>query len=163
MDGWFIRLTVHLKFPSIFWVHYRIKRIKFLRYYTADTFDQKITHVRTLNIILYSCFGPFWHSLCLQQTGRRGRKAHTDRAKGGGAGRVPGHGRVNGHHQENGMEIMSLFEVVKLGKSATQVGKHSVDGLYPGSLFLMIITIKMVKIFLSFSFSVCCWWLDWSI
>ncbi|CAG02933.1 unnamed protein product, partial [Tetraodon nigroviridis] len=52
------------------------------------------------------------------QTGRRGRKAHADRAKGGGAARVPG--RVNGHHQENGMEIMSLFEVVKLGKSATQ-------------------------------------------
>uniref|UniRef100_H3BW53 Cohesin subunit SA n=1 Tax=Tetraodon nigroviridis TaxID=99883 RepID=H3BW53_TETNG len=54
----------------------------------------------------------------IQQTGRRGRKAHADRAKGGGAARVPG--RVNGHHQENGMEIMSLFEVVKLGKSATQ-------------------------------------------
>uniref|UniRef100_A0A7N8YHQ6 Cohesin subunit SA n=1 Tax=Mastacembelus armatus TaxID=205130 RepID=A0A7N8YHQ6_9TELE len=27
---------------------------------------------------------------------------------------------VNGHHQENGMENMTLFEVVKMGKSATQ-------------------------------------------
>uniref|UniRef100_A0A674MTY4 Cohesin subunit SA n=1 Tax=Takifugu rubripes TaxID=31033 RepID=A0A674MTY4_TAKRU len=54
------------------------------------------------------------------ESSRKGRKAPGDRAKGGGAGRTPGHGRVNGHHQENGMEIMSLFEVVKLGKSATQ-------------------------------------------
>jgi len=30
-------------------------------------------------------------------------------------------GRVNGHHQENDMENLSLFEIVKLGKSATQV------------------------------------------
>uniref|UniRef100_A0A671MN32 Cohesin subunit SA n=1 Tax=Sinocyclocheilus anshuiensis TaxID=1608454 RepID=A0A671MN32_9TELE len=29
-------------------------------------------------------------------------------------------GRVNGHHQENDMENLSLFEIVKLGKSATQ-------------------------------------------
>uniref|UniRef100_A0A671K9W5 Cohesin subunit SA n=1 Tax=Sinocyclocheilus anshuiensis TaxID=1608454 RepID=A0A671K9W5_9TELE len=29
-------------------------------------------------------------------------------------------GRVNGHHQENNMENLSLFEIVKLGKSATQ-------------------------------------------
>uniref|UniRef100_A0A673LK03 Cohesin subunit SA n=1 Tax=Sinocyclocheilus rhinocerous TaxID=307959 RepID=A0A673LK03_9TELE len=28
--------------------------------------------------------------------------------------------RVNGHHQENDMENLSLFEIVKLGKSATQ-------------------------------------------
>lgn len=69
-------------------------------------------------------FGSLWPSFCLQQTGRRGRKAQADRAKGGATARVPAHGRVNGHHQENGMEIMSLFEVVKLGKSATQVGKH---------------------------------------
>uniref|UniRef100_A0A7N8X6F3 Cohesin subunit SA n=1 Tax=Mastacembelus armatus TaxID=205130 RepID=A0A7N8X6F3_9TELE len=41
-------------------------------------------------------------------------------AKSGGAGRVPGVGWVNGHHQENGMENMTLFEVVKMGKSATQ-------------------------------------------
>ncbi|TKS83482.1 THO complex subunit 2 [Collichthys lucidus] len=51
---------------------------------------------------------------------RRGKKAHGDKAKAGGAGRVPGLGRVNGHHQENGMENMTLFEVVKVGKSATQ-------------------------------------------
>lgn len=31
------------------------------------------------------------------------------------------------------MEIMSLFEVVKLGKSATQVGKQPKGGLYPVS------------------------------
>uniref|UniRef100_A0A669BXC8 Cohesin subunit SA n=1 Tax=Oreochromis niloticus TaxID=8128 RepID=A0A669BXC8_ORENI len=36
------------------------------------------------------------------------------------AGRVTGPGWVNGHHQENGMENMTLFEVVKMGKSATQ-------------------------------------------
>uniref|UniRef100_A0A3Q3AZ93 Cohesin subunit SA n=1 Tax=Kryptolebias marmoratus TaxID=37003 RepID=A0A3Q3AZ93_KRYMA len=34
--------------------------------------------------------------------------------------RVPGAGWVNGHHQENGMENMTLFEVVKIGRSATQ-------------------------------------------
>uniref|UniRef100_A0A8C4IQM1 Cohesin subunit SA n=1 Tax=Dicentrarchus labrax TaxID=13489 RepID=A0A8C4IQM1_DICLA len=51
---------------------------------------------------------------------RKGKKALGDKAKGGGAGRLPGLGRVNGHHQENGMENMTLFEVVKMGKSATQ-------------------------------------------
>uniref|UniRef100_A0A3Q3X0P1 Cohesin subunit SA n=1 Tax=Mola mola TaxID=94237 RepID=A0A3Q3X0P1_MOLML len=51
---------------------------------------------------------------------RKGKKALGDKARGGAAGRVPGFGRVNGHHQENGMENMTLFEVVKLGKSATQ-------------------------------------------
>lgn len=137
MDGWFIRLTVHLKFDNVFWVHYRIK---LLCWSTADTVDQKITCSNS------SCFGPFWHTLCLQQTGRRGRKAQADRAKGGGAGRAPRHGRINGHHQENGMETMSLFEVVKLGKSATQVGEHSVGGLYPRSLFLVIRTVEMISI-----------------
>lgn len=56
-----------------------------------------------------------------QQTAKKRRKALGDKAKGGGAGRVPGLGWVNGHHQENGMENMTLFEVVKMGKSATQV------------------------------------------
>ena len=28
---------------------------------------------------------------------------------------------MNGHHQHNGVENMTLFEVVKAGKSATQV------------------------------------------
>uniref|UniRef100_A0A671YPY1 Cohesin subunit SA n=1 Tax=Sparus aurata TaxID=8175 RepID=A0A671YPY1_SPAAU len=51
---------------------------------------------------------------------RKGKKALGDKAKGVGAGRGPGVGRVNGHHQENGMENMTLFEVVKAGKSATQ-------------------------------------------
>uniref|UniRef100_A0A8C2ZFB1 Cohesin subunit SA n=1 Tax=Cyclopterus lumpus TaxID=8103 RepID=A0A8C2ZFB1_CYCLU len=49
---------------------------------------------------------------------KKGKKAPGDKAKGGGAGRAPGLGRVNGHYQENGME--TLFEVVKMGKSATQ-------------------------------------------
>uniref|UniRef100_A0A8C7YJ15 Cohesin subunit SA n=1 Tax=Oryzias sinensis TaxID=183150 RepID=A0A8C7YJ15_9TELE len=43
-----------------------------------------------------------------------------DKSKGGGAGRVPGVGWVNGHHKENGTETMTLFEMVKMGKSATQ-------------------------------------------
>lgn len=56
------------------------------------------------------------------QAAKKGKKALGDKAKGGGAGRVTGPGWVNGHHQENGMENMTLFEVVKMGKSATQVG-----------------------------------------
>ncbi|XP_058482762.1 cohesin subunit SA-2a isoform X1 [Solea solea] len=52
--------------------------------------------------------------------GKKGRKALGDKAKGGGAGRGLGLGWMNGHHQENGMEKMTLFEVVKTGKSATQ-------------------------------------------
>uniref|UniRef100_A0A673B8B9 Cohesin subunit SA n=1 Tax=Sphaeramia orbicularis TaxID=375764 RepID=A0A673B8B9_9TELE len=51
---------------------------------------------------------------------RKGKKVLGDKAKGGGAGWGPGVGWVNGHHQENGMENMTLFEVVKMGKSATQ-------------------------------------------
>uniref|UniRef100_A0A665X0R5 Cohesin subunit SA n=1 Tax=Echeneis naucrates TaxID=173247 RepID=A0A665X0R5_ECHNA len=51
---------------------------------------------------------------------KKGRKALGDKAKGGGAGRGPGAGWMNGHHRENGMETMTLFEVVKMGKSATQ-------------------------------------------
>uniref|UniRef100_A0AAQ5XAR7 Cohesin subunit SA n=1 Tax=Amphiprion ocellaris TaxID=80972 RepID=A0AAQ5XAR7_AMPOC len=51
---------------------------------------------------------------------KKGKKALGERTKGGGAGRVAGAGWVNGHHQENGMENMTLFEVVKMGKSATQ-------------------------------------------
>lgn len=60
-----------------------------------------------------------------QLAARKGKKALGDKAKGVGAGRGPGVGRVNGHHQENGMENMTLFEVVKAGKSATQVGTHN--------------------------------------
>lgn len=44
------------------------------------------------------------------------------------------------------MEIISLFEVVKLGKSATQVGKQPKGGLYPVSLFLPIVPLQMIKI-----------------
>lgn len=64
------------------------------------------------------------YNLSLQQAGRKGKKALGDKTKGGGAGRLPSLGRVNGHHRENGMENITLFEVVKLGKSATQVGAH---------------------------------------
>ncbi|MEQ2197875.1 hypothetical protein XENOCAPTIV_004479 [Xenoophorus captivus] len=51
---------------------------------------------------------------------KRGRKVLGDKAKSGGAGRVTGAGWVNGLHKENGIENMSLFEVVKVGRSATQ-------------------------------------------
>ncbi|CAB1352655.1 unnamed protein product [Coregonus sp. 'balchen'] len=51
--------------------------------------------------------------------GKKGKKAPGDKGKGGAA-KCVGLGRVNGHHQENGMESMTLFEVVKMGKSATQ-------------------------------------------
>uniref|UniRef100_A0A8C7YIH3 Cohesin subunit SA n=1 Tax=Oryzias sinensis TaxID=183150 RepID=A0A8C7YIH3_9TELE len=55
-----------------------------------------------------------------EKAGRRGKKMGGDKSKGGGAGRVPGVGWVNGHHKENGTETMTLFEMVKMGKSATQ-------------------------------------------
>lgn len=45
---------------------------------------------------------------------------------------VRAQGRVNGHHQENGMENLSLFEIVKLGKSATQVNTHAHTHLLAG-------------------------------
>uniref|UniRef100_A0A672JQR5 Cohesin subunit SA n=1 Tax=Salarias fasciatus TaxID=181472 RepID=A0A672JQR5_SALFA len=51
---------------------------------------------------------------------KKGKKAFGERARGGGAGRVPASGWVNGHHHENGMENMTLFEMIKMGKSATQ-------------------------------------------
>ncbi|KAM8835623.1 cohesin subunit SA-2-like [Synchiropus picturatus] len=47
---------------------------------------------------------------------KKGKKANGEKSRSGGAVR----GWVNGHHQENGKENMSLFEVVKTGKSATQ-------------------------------------------
>uniref|UniRef100_A0AAY4ARJ6 Cohesin subunit SA n=1 Tax=Denticeps clupeoides TaxID=299321 RepID=A0AAY4ARJ6_9TELE len=50
---------------------------------------------------------------------KKGKKGPGEKGKGT-AGKVGGQGRVNGHHQENGMENLSLFEVVRLGKSATQ-------------------------------------------
>lgn len=72
-----------------------------------------------------------------------------DKAKGGGAGRGAGIGRVNGHHQENGVENMTLFEVVKLGKSATQVGTCKLDREIMSSFLLLSMTMM-------FPFSVCC-------
>uniref|UniRef100_A0A8C7K457 Cohesin subunit SA n=1 Tax=Oncorhynchus kisutch TaxID=8019 RepID=A0A8C7K457_ONCKI len=53
------------------------------------------------------------------KAGKKGKKAPGEKGKGGAA-KGAGLGRVNGHHQENGMENMTLFEVVKMGKSATQ-------------------------------------------
>jgi cohesin complex subunit SA-1/2 len=55
--------------------------------------------------------------------GKKGKKAPGEKGKGVAA-KGAGLGRVNGHHQENGMENMTLFEVVKMGKSATQVGTN---------------------------------------
>lgn len=55
--------------------------------------------------------------LAFFQGGKKGKKPAGDKSKGG-----KGAGRINGHHQENGMENMMLFEVVKLGRSAMQVG-----------------------------------------
>lgn len=54
------------------------------------------------------------------QAPKQGKKAAGEKGKGLG-GKGTGPNRVNGHHQENGMENLSLFEVVKLGKSAMQV------------------------------------------
>uniref|UniRef100_A0A6Q2WUZ8 Cohesin subunit SA n=1 Tax=Esox lucius TaxID=8010 RepID=A0A6Q2WUZ8_ESOLU len=51
--------------------------------------------------------------------GKKGKKAPGEKGKCGAA-KGAGLGRVNGHHRENGMENMTLFEVVKMGKSATQ-------------------------------------------
>uniref|UniRef100_A0A4W5JWA4 Cohesin subunit SA n=1 Tax=Hucho hucho TaxID=62062 RepID=A0A4W5JWA4_9TELE len=53
------------------------------------------------------------------KAGKKGKKAPGEKGKGGAA-KGAGLGRVNGHHQENGRENMTLFEVVKMGKSATQ-------------------------------------------
>ncbi|XP_041949814.1 cohesin subunit SA-2a [Alosa sapidissima] len=50
---------------------------------------------------------------------RQGKKGAGEKGKGS-AGKGGGQNRVNGHHQENGMENLTLFEVVKLGKSAMQ-------------------------------------------
>uniref|UniRef100_A0A672PDQ2 Cohesin subunit SA n=1 Tax=Sinocyclocheilus grahami TaxID=75366 RepID=A0A672PDQ2_SINGR len=47
--------------------------------------------------------------------GKKGKKTPGEKLKGSEV-----RGRVNGHHQENDMENLSLFEIVKLGKSATQ-------------------------------------------
>lgn len=49
--------------------------------------------------------------------------AFGDKAKSRGAGRAGDIGRVNGHSQENGVENVTLFEVVKQGRSATQVNR----------------------------------------
>uniref|UniRef100_A0A8D0CN28 STAG2 cohesin complex component n=1 Tax=Scleropages formosus TaxID=113540 RepID=A0A8D0CN28_SCLFO len=50
--------------------------------------------------------------------GKRGKKVPAE--KGLAGGKAGSHGRMNGHHQENGKKSMMLFEVVKIGKSATQ-------------------------------------------
>lgn len=60
------------------------------------------------------------------QTVKQGKKGGGEKGKGSG-GKGGGQNRVNGHHQENGMENLSLFEVVKLGKSAMQVSVLPTD------------------------------------
>uniref|UniRef100_A0A8C9T057 STAG2 cohesin complex component n=1 Tax=Scleropages formosus TaxID=113540 RepID=A0A8C9T057_SCLFO len=52
------------------------------------------------------------------KTTKRGKKVPAE--KGLAGGKAGSHGRMNGHHQENGKKSMMLFEVVKIGKSATQ-------------------------------------------
>ncbi|MCJ8750420.1 hypothetical protein PDJAM_G00264890, partial [Pangasius djambal] len=54
-----------------------------------------------------------------------GRSLKPGKGKKGKKAVVRAQGRVNGHHQENGTENLTLFEIVKLGKSATQVQTHS--------------------------------------
>lgn len=66
---------------------------------------------------------PFNH-VSLQQAAKKGKKATGEKTRGGGTGKGAGAGWMNGHHHENGMENMTLFEVVKMGKSATQVSGH---------------------------------------
>uniref|UniRef100_A0A8C9W5Y9 Cohesin subunit SA n=1 Tax=Scleropages formosus TaxID=113540 RepID=A0A8C9W5Y9_SCLFO len=56
--------------------------------------------------------------LTWSQTTKRGKKVPAE--KGLAGGKAGSHGRMNGHHQENGKKSMMLFEVVKIGKSATQ-------------------------------------------
>ncbi|XP_075876525.1 cohesin subunit SA-2-like isoform X1 [Nelusetta ayraudi] len=51
---------------------------------------------------------------------KNGRMAFGDKGKSPSAGRAGDVGRVNGHSQENGVENVTLFEVVKQGRSATQ-------------------------------------------
>lgn len=68
---------------------------------------------------------PPQHSHCLvsfvpPQGVKQGRKGAGEKGKGSG-GKSGGQNRVNGHHHENGMENLSLFEMVKMGKSAMQV------------------------------------------
>lgn len=74
------------------------------------------------NTVTLSSFAQSLSRLQAAKKGRRG--AFGDKTKGGGGGKSPAIGWVNGHHQANGMESMTLFEVVKMGKSATQVGEH---------------------------------------
>lgn len=58
-----------------------------------------------------------------KQAAKKGKMAFGDKAKSRGAGRASDVGRVNGHSQENGVENVTLFEVVKQGRSATQVSR----------------------------------------
>lgn len=54
--------------------------------------------------------------------------AFGDKGKSPSAGRAGDVGRVNGHSQENGVENVTLFEVVKQGRSATQVSRLQLYG-----------------------------------
>lgn len=60
--------------------------------------------------------------LFLQSTNKKPRKSPGEKSRIEAGVRGPGRGRANGHAQQNGEgEPVTLFEVVKLGKSAMQV------------------------------------------
>lgn len=76
---------------------------------------------------VYFCFlckyGLLLTSLSPQTSNKKPRKSPTDKAVGVARGR----GKANGvaQHNGDGGEPVTLFEVVKLGKSAMQVGECS--------------------------------------
>lgn len=74
-------------------------------------------------MFLSEFFPVFMTSLSAQATNKKPRKSPTDKAMGIARGR----GKANGvaQHNGDGGDPVTLFEVVKLGKSAMQVGECS--------------------------------------
>lgn len=57
----------------------------------------------------------------ISKTAKKARRAPGEKGRLAASGRA-NQGRANGHHQQNGeVEPVTLFEVVKMGKSAMQV------------------------------------------
>lgn len=64
----------------------------------------------------------FFSHLFVQSTNKKPRKSPGEKSRIEATVRGTGRGRANGHPQQNGEgEPVTLFEVVKLGKSAMQV------------------------------------------
>lgn len=64
----------------------------------------------------------FFLHLFIQSTNKKPRKSPGEKSRIEAGIRGTGRGRANGHPQQNGEgEPVTLFEVVKLGKSAMQV------------------------------------------